>query len=212
MRQDTKVTVKVQQCQKREQAVAFSRKIPFLISILPISAVCKKDFKHFLLQQSSTTETSENKHPRPAEKLLCTKFYWDKPQQEKKLCGTQRARSETWVINIWVEFTVQQQYKRCWTPPLWNAPSLTQARQAANLRKDWCAASKITHGMRGMLSSLGWIAKALRQSLTGKDGDAFAVRAHSKSAACERQNPLAKAYITPLCIYNMENTSCILNF
>lgn len=33
-----------------------------------------------------------------------------------------------------------------------------------------------------------------------------------RSAADERHDPLAKACITPLCTYNMENTGCILNF
>lgn len=45
-----------------------------------------------------------------------------------------------------------------------NVRSLTRACQPANLHKDWCAASRITPEMNGMLGHLGCIAKTVRQS------------------------------------------------
>lgn len=72
----------------------------------------------FLLQWSSTTDSDVKKqtHPGPAEKLLCMMRYWDKPQQDEQLCGTQWAQPEAEAIHR-VEFTVQLQHQWCWTPP-----------------------------------------------------------------------------------------------
>lgn len=57
-------------------------------------------------QTQKQKKTPNQTHPCP-EKLLCVKFYWGKPHQETKLCGTQRA---------WFEITSDKHLSRVYTP------------------------------------------------------------------------------------------------
>lgn len=78
----------------------------------------------FLLQQSLTmgSEAKKQTHPQTAGKLLGVKFYWEKPHQEKKLCGTQRARAGdagdqhlSWVSSpVAVQMVLNTSHRSAW--------------------------------------------------------------------------------------------------
>lgn len=147
------------------QTVVFCRKILFLINILPhlYSFIKRTQVPHsrffFFNRAWPQTQKRKNKHILVQQRsCYAWSFIETNPIRKRSCVEHSRLGLKTPAINIWAEFTVQQQYKWCWTP-LWNMPSLTQARQTENLRKDLCAASKITHEMTGALTVWGGLLK-----------------------------------------------------
>lgn len=115
---------------------------------------------------------------------------------------------ETPAINIWAEFPVQWQYKWCWTP-LADMPGLARACQTENSHKDLYAASQITLEMPE-LSQCGVDFYSSSAKFNRQRQESFP--SWDTHTPIKGTIPKQKLPITPSCAYNMENTSCMLNF